>query len=176
VKGIHGKEHVMERRFAVRFQGVMADAQIHPGTFRGIVERLEEFVEPFAACLKRVEQREHAKHYVAGLCSGLQRKNMEMIAYLHDQDRQPLQKFIGQVAWDHRPLIGELARQVGTELGETDGVLVFDPSGFPKQGRNSVGVARQWCGRLGLCHAEGARPGGFSAVHAPGVVARQNTA
>jgi hypothetical protein len=79
----------------------------------------------------------------------LQRKNMEMIAYLHDQDRQPLQKFIGQVEWGYRPLLGELVRQVGAKLGEADGVLVFDPSAFPKQGRNSVGVARQWCGRLG---------------------------
>src|SRR3990170_2785519 len=48
-----------------------------------------------------------------------------------------------------RPLIGELARQVGAELGESDGVLVFDPSAFKKQGKESVGVARQWCGRLG---------------------------
>lgn len=43
----------------------------------------------------------------------------------------------------------ELARQVGVELGEDDGVIVFDPSGFPKQGKQSVGVQRQWCGRLG---------------------------
>jgi SRSO17 transposase len=43
----------------------------------------------------------------------------------------------------------ELARQVGVELGEDDGVIVFDPSGFPKKGKKSVGVARQWCGRLG---------------------------
>jgi SRSO17 transposase len=34
-------------------------------------------------------------------------------------------------------------------LGEGDGVLVFDPSAFPKSGSQSVGVARQWCGRLG---------------------------
>ena len=139
----------MDRRFSVRFQEIMEEARVRPGTFKGIVERLEEFVDPFAACLNRVEQRDHAKHYVAGLLSGLERKNTEMIAYLHDQDRQPLQKFIGQVMWDPRPLIGELVRQVGAELGEADGVLVFDPSGFPKQGHNSVGVARQWCGRVG---------------------------
>jgi SRSO17 transposase len=42
-----------------------------------------------------------------------------------------------------------LIDQVKTHLGQADGVLVFDPSGFPKSGRESVGVARQWCGRLG---------------------------
>jgi len=42
-----------------------------------------------------------------------------------------------------------LVRQVGETLGEEDGVIVFDPSGFPKSGRESVGTARQWCGRLG---------------------------
>jgi SRSO17 transposase len=42
-----------------------------------------------------------------------------------------------------------LARQVGEELGEADGVIVFDPSAFLKKGTKSVGVARQWCGRYG---------------------------
>lgn len=43
----------------------------------------------------------------------------------------------------------ELTRQVAAHLGHAEGVLVFDPSGFPKSGTESVGVARQWCGRLG---------------------------
>src|SRR5206468_9364057 len=73
----------------------------------------------------------------------------ESIAYLHDQDRQALQKFIGQLPWDHQPHLTELARQVGAAIGEADGVLVFDPSGFAKKGTASVGVQRQWCGRLG---------------------------
>jgi SRSO17 transposase len=76
-------------------------------------------------------------------------KDVESIAYLHDRDRQGLQKFIGQADWDHRPLMAELARQVGAELGEPDEVLVFDPSAFPKKGTESVGVQRQWCGRRG---------------------------
>ena len=46
-----------------------------------------------------------------------------------------MQKFIGQSPWDHRPLIAELAEQIGRELGEPDGVLVFDPSAFKKQGK-----------------------------------------
>ncbi len=46
-------------------------------------------------------------------------------------------------------MIDELVRQVGTSIGRADGVLVIDPSGVLKQGKASVGVARQWCGRAG---------------------------
>ena len=46
-------------------------------------------------------------------------------------------------------MLRTLAVQVGRELGEPDGVIVFDPSAFPKKGTKSVGVAKQWCGRLG---------------------------
>jgi SRSO17 transposase len=42
-----------------------------------------------------------------------------------------------------------LAEEIGQQLGEAEGVIVFDPSAFPKKGSQSVGVARQWCGRLG---------------------------
>src|SRR5262249_58610139 len=43
----------------------------------------------------------------------------------------------------------EVTGQGGVGLGVPDGVLVFAPSAFPKKGQESVGVARQWCGRLG---------------------------
>jgi SRSO17 transposase len=51
--------------------------------------------------------------------------------------------------WDHKPLLGELVSQVGHEIGEADGVISLDPSGIQKKGDKSVGVQRQWCGRLG---------------------------
>jgi SRSO17 transposase len=99
--------------------------------------------------LTQPAQREHTADYLSGLVSDLERKNVESIAYRHEQDRRNLQHFIGCAEWDERPLITELVLQVGDELGEEDGVIVFDPSGFPKKGKKSVGVARQWCGRLG---------------------------
>src|SRR5450631_3719203 len=139
----------MERRYQVHLQELLDDAVVAPEQCHGMLARLEQFVEPFAACLVRSKQRTLARQYVAGLASQLNRKNVESIAYHHDQDRQMLQKFIGQYTWDHRPLVGELVRQVGAELGEPDGVLVFDPSAFAKKGTESVGVQRQWCGRLG---------------------------
>jgi SRSO17 transposase len=139
----------MERRFRVRLDELRDDAEVHPGLLRGLVPRLEGFARPFVAALGSDAQRQNATHYIRGLVSNLGGKTAEAIAYLHDRERQGLQKFLGQADWDHRPLLAELVRQVGAELGEPDGVLVFDPSAFPKKGTASVGVQRQWCGRLG---------------------------
>jgi SRSO17 transposase len=139
----------MERRFAARREQLLTDAEVDPRIPRGVLSRLERFLDPFVASLQRSEQGQHARTYVAGLLSGLDDKNVESIAYLHDQEREPLQQFIGQSPWDSQPWLTELARQVGQQLGSPDGVLVFDPSAFPKKGRASVGVQRQWCGRLG---------------------------
>ena len=139
----------MERRFELRLEELLEDAVLDPRIPEGMLGRLERFVKPFAVIMESAEQQRHLWEYVAGMFSDVKRKNAETIAYFHDQDRQALQKFIGQSLWDDGLLIGELSRQIGVELGEPDGVLVLDPSGFKKQGKESVGVARQWCGRLG---------------------------
>jgi len=139
----------MDRRFEVRKQEMLAECEVSPEVFRGVEERMEKFVQPFADLLRLSAQREHASDYVSGLVSDLKRKNIESIAYRHDQDRRNLQHFIGGAQWDHQPLFTELASQVGREVGESDGVIVFDPSAFAKKGKQSVGVARQWSGRLG---------------------------
>jgi SRSO17 transposase len=139
----------MERRFRIRLDELLKDAEVRPSLLKGVVPRLESFLQPFVEALQSPEQRSNAQDYVQGLLSDLDGKDIESIAYLHDRERQGLQKFMGQVEWNHRPLVTELARQIGAELGEADGVLVFDPSAFAKKGTESVGVQRQWCGRLG---------------------------
>ena len=139
----------MHWRYRLREQQLLDECEIGPEVLQGVIERLTEFALPFAACLVRKEQREHARTYLAGLVSDLKRKNSESIAYRHDQERHGLQHFVGSSTWDHRPLMKELAEQVGRELGTPDGVIVFDPSGFAKKGGTSVGVQRQWLGRLG---------------------------
>lgn len=139
----------MERRFAARMQQALDGAVVDPAVFQDVQPRLECFLEPFLERLRQVEQKTHARTYVTGLLSNLERKNVESIAYLHDQERLALQKFVGCSPWGHEPLLGELARQIGAELGEADGVIVFDPSAHAKKGTESVGVQRQWCGRLG---------------------------
>jgi SRSO17 transposase len=139
----------MERRFADRRDQLLADAEVDPRILHAVLPRLERFLDPFVDLLQRSEQDQHARRYVAGLLSNLEYKNVESIAYLHDQPREPLQGFIGQAPWDANLWLSELARQVGQQLASPDAVLVFDPSAFPKKGKASVGVQRQWCGRLG---------------------------
>jgi len=139
----------MERRYRVRLGELLDDAVVPASLLRGVLPRLEDFLQPFVATLQTPERQINARHYVQGLLSDLNGKDVESIAYLHDRERQGLQKFIGQADWDAAPLLAELVRQVAAELGEADGVLVFDPSAFPKKGTASVGVRRQWCGRLG---------------------------
>jgi SRSO17 transposase len=139
----------MDQRFEVRKQNILKEAEVKPQVSNGMLGRLKKFAEPFVASLGRSERREHAQVYIAGLLSDLERKNVESIAYRHAQERVNLQRFIGLASWKHQPLLKELASQIGSELGQDDGVIVFDPSGYKKCGHDSVGVQRQWLGRLG---------------------------
>jgi SRSO17 transposase len=139
----------MEAVFEVRKQELLDECTVTPQVFDRVFPRLEQFMEPFVEHLVRSEQVEHARTFVEGLLSDLQHKNTESIAYFFGQERLPLQVFVGTSNWNDKPLRQELVRQVGEQLGEEDGVIVFDPSAFPKSGKESVGVARQWCGRLG---------------------------
>jgi SRSO17 transposase len=139
----------MEPRFQRRKEQLLAACQVPPALFRGVMSRLEAFAQPFIATLPSPESRAHSRTYLAGLLSDAERKNAESIAYRYDLDRQVIQRFVGEVAWDHLPLLDELTRQVAAAIGRPDAVLVFDPSAFPKKGTASVGVQRQWCGRLG---------------------------
>ena len=139
----------MEARYALRKTPLLAEGPIAPEIFEQVIPRLYAFMKPFVTPFQGQAADQHAKTYVCGLLSNVAHKNSESIAYRFGQSRLPLQSFIGGDTWDDAPLRDELRGQVKMHLGQGDGVLVFDPSGFPKSGRESVGVARQWCGRLG---------------------------
>lgn len=139
----------MEARYAIRKHQLLEECQVAPEIFDQVMPRLSTFMAPFVETLQGQALTQHAQTYVSGLLSDVERKNVESIAYHVGQNRLGLQGFIGWAAWADAPLRQTLLDQVGQQLGQGDGVLVFDPSAFPKSGRESVGVARQWCGRLG---------------------------
>ncbi|MGH8060034.1 MAG: IS701 family transposase [Candidatus Entotheonellia bacterium] len=139
----------MEARYAIRKNQLVQECQIAPEIFHQVMPRLYTFMEPFVETWCGQALPQHARTYVCGLLSDVERKNVESIAYRFGQERLPLQRFIGWADWDDTLLRQELRSQVAQRLGDDEGVLVFDPSAFAKSGPESVGVARQWCGRLG---------------------------
>ena len=110
----------------------------------------EVWLTPFLARLGRVEQRRWAPVYLQGLLGPGERKSVEpMAARVAPGDVQQLHHFISTSPWRHEPLEEELVRAADRLVGGPDAVLVVDDTALVKQGRHSVGVARQYCGQLG---------------------------
>jgi SRSO17 transposase len=130
-------------------QALLADAEVSADAVRACLDRLTAFAQRYLPLLHRSEQRGHALTLLQGKLTALQRKTTEPIATQAGQKRRPLQLFVGAGGWQDRPLLEELRRHVHEELADREAVFVLDPSGFPKKGEDSCGVARQWCGRLG---------------------------
>jgi SRSO17 transposase len=110
--------------------------------------RLDSFLEPYLTALGRQERRRHGSTYVRGLMLGDSRRTASGIARSCSEDEQALQQFVGQSRWSTKDLLDRLAFDVRGIAPERR-AFVIDDTGFPKQGRKSVGVARQYSGTLG---------------------------
>jgi SRSO17 transposase len=111
---------------------------------------LERWLEPFVAGLRRAEQRRWAPIYLKGLILPGERKSIEpMAARVAPGDVQQLHHFLSTSPWATAPLEEELIRQADQLVGGPEAVLVIDDTALVKQGKHSVGVARQYCGQLG---------------------------
>jgi SRSO17 transposase len=130
-------------------QALLADAEVSADAVYACRQSLTRFLRRYLPRFYREEQRELAQVVVQGKLSKLERKTSEPIAYLADRERKPVQHFVGAGAWEDEAVMAELRQHVAEELSDPDAVMVLDPSGFPKKGTASCGVARQWCGRLG---------------------------
>lgn len=138
----------MERRFGTALEKALAACVVSTELSAELPKRFGQLAEPFGDLLESDTDRYYFYAILEGLAA-TGRKNLESIAYMHASDRQMYQVFVGQKDWEHKPMRDLLAKQVGEAFGRSDAVIVFDPTSFPKQGKMSVGVARQWCGRLG---------------------------
>jgi SRSO17 transposase len=116
-----------------------------------LADELESFHRVFEAGFRRVEQVELSRHYLQGLLTNLKRKSVEpmALALAGPQEVRSLQRFISDYKWDEEYVAGRHREEASVTLDAQDGVVQVDSSEFPKKGRESVGVARQYCGRLG---------------------------
>jgi SRSO17 transposase len=91
-----------------------------------------------------------AQRYLHGLAQAEAATFAAMAAVVEHGCEQQFQPFISNAPWRHEPVIAQIARDADRLLGGKPGsALIIDESSFVKQGDRSVGVARQWCGRLG---------------------------
>jgi len=111
--------------------------------------KLEAFLADVVLYMGRKERRQHAEEYVRGLLMDGERKSIEPMAdRLPDGDVQGLQQFVNQSPWPTKEVQASLARKVEREF-VPEAYWLVDEVSFPKQGKHSVGVARQYCGALG---------------------------
>ena len=91
-----------------------------------------------------------AQKYLSGLLQAERRNVQRMAEVVVDSDAQALHHFLADSPWDARAVMDQVARDVDSLLGgDQDSCLVLDETCFPKKGKKSVGVARQWMGRQG---------------------------
>jgi SRSO17 transposase len=98
----------------------------------------------------RPEAHQHAADYLRGLIAEVERKNgwqlAEQAGYMHPRG---IQRVLARYVWDADAVRDDLRQYVVAEFGDAQAVLVVDETGFPKQGKHSAGVARQYSGTLG---------------------------
>ena len=111
---------------------------------------LAEFLEPFASHFLRSEGREDLERYCTGLRSDLPRKNPTTIAAsIPGTHPQRLQELTTEIQWDENALNAQRVERMCEDVRVGESALIFDDTGFAKQGKDSVGVARQYSGTLG---------------------------
>jgi SRSO17 transposase len=111
---------------------------------------LREFLGSFHVRFRRPEGAEALERYMTGLLTELPTKNCDTIAQaVPGTSEQRLQEFLTNMQWDAEDLNRQRVQKLMAEATLGDGVLVLDDTGFAKQGKASVGVARQYSGTLG---------------------------
>ncbi len=120
-----------------------------PQTLKALDRRLQHFLEDLTEPMGRSERRHWARIYLQGLLLDGERKSIEpMASRMEGADVQALRQFLGQSPWEVAEIERRLADKVLDLLSEPE-VWIIDETAFPKAGKHSVGVARQYCGTLG---------------------------
>jgi len=118
---------------------------------REITEELTEYLRSYGDCFIRSQQIKYFEAFEKGLLSKLDRKSIEPIAlsFLGESEVRGMQQFFTRsVGWEEN-VKKRYKEKLGEQISCEDGFLSVDESDFEKKGKESAGVARQYCGRLG---------------------------
>src|SRR5579864_8948466 len=118
--------------------------------------RFTAYVEGLVSVIGHADRARPLRDYCIGLMMPVERKSVEPIAAITAPERtaaqhQSLLHFVGEGRWSDEKMLAKV-RAMALPRIERHGPIeawIIDDTGFPKQGRHSVGVARQYCGQLG---------------------------
>jgi len=114
------------------------------------MDKLQAFQSLFHDCFDRSEARAHCLDDMVGSYSPLARKSLEPMALaVAGRSIRSRQRFRRETGWDKEQRRWNYPQLVADELGEPDGVLMFEASGLVKKGNDAAGVARQYGGTRG---------------------------
>jgi SRSO17 transposase len=117
---------------------------------RAGAEALAEVSERIGPRFRRAEVRSRARRFLEGLLAPVERKNgWQLAEELGEPGPRGVQRLLGEADWDEDAVRDDLRAYVTEHLGESDGMLVVDETGFLKKGKKSAGVARQYSGTAG---------------------------
>ncbi len=113
-------------------------------------EVLAELHARIAPRFRRAEVRSRVRRFLQGLLAPVERKNgWQLAEELGEHGPRGVQRLLGEADWDEEAVRDDLRTYVSEHLGEPDGLLVLDETGFIKKGKKSAGVARQYSGTAG---------------------------
>jgi SRSO17 transposase len=132
----------------------LPEMNLAPQDIDGLLDQVQEYQATYRPLFQRREQREKSARYLYGLLSPeIKNKAIEPMMLELEGDNQneirAMQHFISEGTWDDDAVLARHWQEVAKDLGDEEGVFTLDGSDFAKQGPESVGVKRQWCGELG---------------------------
>ena len=156
--------------------GILAQAGITEEVVNELGNLLEEYLASYSSCYARSEQRIHSECFVKGLLSKLERKSIEPIALEYEGQSavRGMQNFFKDGIWDDSAALRIYQERLSAAISEPTGMINADGSDFPKKGKKSVGVKRQYCGVLGK--TENCQAGvfiGYSSAKGYGLINRE---
>jgi len=123
---------------------------LKPQQITGLLDHLRSFWERFARFFQRREQREWGFKYLQGrLLDGGKHYTQPLARRLGEKNVRAMQNFVGASPWDDQAVQEEHQQTVQETLGEPEGLVIMDGTGFPRKGSESAGVARQYCNETG---------------------------
>lgn len=130
---------------------ISADFDLNEEDVKTMARELVAFHKEFHDCYGRIEHHRLGLAYLSGLMSNATAKSAEPIAleFLDQKSVRSVQMFMKNYLWDHLAMQHTHQSMLAPLIASPEGMITVDPSEFVKKGKESVGVARQYCGTIG---------------------------